>query len=473
MKAVESSKKKIWQSLAAIVLLLCLAAGIALAKPVQSEAASGQYLIKVNKQMNTVTIYQQDSNGKYQPYKAFICSCGYATPLGTFHLQAHYRWKLMYQEVYAQYASRITTGILFHSVWYYKQDASTLSAVQYNKLGRWASHGCVRLTAADAKWIFDNCAVGTKIVIYNSSKTSKLGKPESIPVPTSTGYDPSDIWTKSNPWNSKKPKLYGVKDQTVKFGSTVKLLSGVTAKGTTGFKLASKYIKTTGTVDTSTPGQYKIVYTATDQIGRSVKKTAVFTVLPDTEAPFFTGIDDVRYVNYTGTVDRDYVMTGVKAYDKTAEMKSSAIQVTITQTDATHYTVVYSATASNGYSSTKTMQLVIDTGAPTISGVVDYQMTQSEFAALLDENQNLNQTAFVAHLTVTDDVETLQNTDVTLTWSYLNEEKTEVAVVYNLKDKAGNAAAPVTGYVHLTADPVTTDTTTDTTNTTSNTTTNP
>jgi peptidoglycan hydrolase-like protein with peptidoglycan-binding domain len=35
----------------------------------------------------------------------------------------------------------------------------------YNKLGQRASHGCVRLTVADAKWIYDNVPAGVVVSI--------------------------------------------------------------------------------------------------------------------------------------------------------------------------------------------------------------------------------------------------------------------------------------------------------------------
>ena len=133
----------------------------------QAEAASNYpYVIKVNKQQNTITVYGKDSKGKYTvPVKAMICSTGSDTPLGTYRTPAKYRWKLLLDNVWGQYSTRITGGILFHSVWYYKQDPSTLSAVQYNKLGTMCSHGCIRLTVADAKWIYDNIEAGTKVII--------------------------------------------------------------------------------------------------------------------------------------------------------------------------------------------------------------------------------------------------------------------------------------------------------------------
>ena len=36
----------------------------------------------------------------------------------------------------------------------------------FSKLGKNGSHGCVRLSVEDAKWIYQNCPVQTKIIVY-------------------------------------------------------------------------------------------------------------------------------------------------------------------------------------------------------------------------------------------------------------------------------------------------------------------
>ena len=52
--------------------------------------------------------------------------------------------------------------VLFHSVTY-TRDKKPLG--DEKNLGRKASHGCIRLTVDDAKWIYDNCPYGTTVVI--------------------------------------------------------------------------------------------------------------------------------------------------------------------------------------------------------------------------------------------------------------------------------------------------------------------
>ena len=162
-------KKKI--SLFVLLFLLVLTANF---QTTNAAAKKNIYKIKVNKLKNTVTVYRHTKKGKYKPYKAFVCSSGKATPVGTFSLREKYRWHALLGPSYGQYCTRIYGGFLFHSVWYYQPKKNTQSYAQFNRLGTMASHGCIRLTVADSKWIYDNCPSGTKVVIYNSPKACLL-----------------------------------------------------------------------------------------------------------------------------------------------------------------------------------------------------------------------------------------------------------------------------------------------------------
>lgn len=145
------------------------------------------YVIRVNKQESCITIYKDGV-----PIKAMTCSPGDATPTGTFNLAGKWRWNTLMGGVKGQYCSQIYGDFLFHSVLYNSANPRTLIASSYNNLGKRVSHGCVRLRVADAKWIFDNCPTGTKIVIYNSSDPGPLGKPTLSKIPGSQNWDPSD-----------------------------------------------------------------------------------------------------------------------------------------------------------------------------------------------------------------------------------------------------------------------------------------
>lgn len=152
------------------------------------------YEIIINKKTNVVTVYAKDGkNGYIIPVRAFICSTGVSTPLGTFHTQSRYRWHELMGPCWGQWCSGIYEGYLFHSVYYNDvNNNNALSVNAYNKLGTTCSHGCVRLTAGDAKWIYDHCSVGTKVTIINESGRDPFPKPTAYKLPSWHTWDPTD-----------------------------------------------------------------------------------------------------------------------------------------------------------------------------------------------------------------------------------------------------------------------------------------
>lgn len=91
---------------------------------------------------------------------------GHETPLGTFEIQNRGTW--FYSEKYKQGAKYWVSfkgwGVyLFHSVAMDK-DRQVIQE-EAEKLGQPVSHGCVRLSTEDAKWIHDNIPEKTRVVI--------------------------------------------------------------------------------------------------------------------------------------------------------------------------------------------------------------------------------------------------------------------------------------------------------------------
>lgn len=158
--------------------------------------AQPEYQIHVNKLLNCVTIYAKDgNNGFIIPVKAMLCSVGDDTPLGTFYTPEKYRWRLMVNDTYTQYATRLTAGkgFLFHSVTYTTPDIYDLIAYGYNGLGVVRSLGCIRLTAENAKWIYDNCKIGTTVKIYDdATSVGPFYRPVLEPIPETQKWDPTD-----------------------------------------------------------------------------------------------------------------------------------------------------------------------------------------------------------------------------------------------------------------------------------------
>ncbi|MDO4329227.1 MAG: L,D-transpeptidase family protein [Lachnospiraceae bacterium] len=155
---------------------------------------AGPYKLRINRVTDTLTVYAQDGNNGYiLPVVSFLTTTGDDTPYGTFKIPVKYRWRLMYGDVYTQYAMRLKDGYMIHSVIFNKQDPYTLDASTYNNLGIGRSHGCTRLKTGEMKWIYDNCPVGTVVEIYDSNVPGPFEAPVlDATIPETQNYDPTD-----------------------------------------------------------------------------------------------------------------------------------------------------------------------------------------------------------------------------------------------------------------------------------------
>ncbi len=242
------------------------------------------YYVKINRVMNTVTIYTRDENGEYTvPYKAMRCAAGKGenTPLGTFTIGESQSDRFLFTYLsygaYGQYCTRIVGPILFHSSTYDALRKDSLSAEDYNLLGNGVSHGCIRLTVIDAKWIYDNCAAGTQVCIYDDAASpGPLGKPETIKVPEGTLWDPTDT-DPANPWKDARPAITGALDRVVEDVDNFDIMEGITAVDSCGNDVTDKVV-VEGEYNTSIPGYYTVTYKITDAIGRSDEKTVTITI---------------------------------------------------------------------------------------------------------------------------------------------------------------------------------------------------
>lgn len=130
------------------------------------------YVLKVSLDKQRVYAYAPDENGEYTDLvRTMKCSTGKdetPTPTGTFQsgtgpASAWYYFKEF--DCWAQYGYYIDGGIMFHSVLYNEKNGK-VNQSSINHLGKKASHGCIRLSVEDAKWIYQNCPRNTKVIIY-------------------------------------------------------------------------------------------------------------------------------------------------------------------------------------------------------------------------------------------------------------------------------------------------------------------
>ena len=122
------------------------------------------YLINVSLENQKTYIY----SGKPDNWKLLrTCPCSTGinseeTPVGSFSIREKGDW--FFSDKYEQggkYWTQITGDILFHSIPFAK-DKTTILDYTLNKP---SSHGCIRLSIADAKWIYTNIPKGSKVII--------------------------------------------------------------------------------------------------------------------------------------------------------------------------------------------------------------------------------------------------------------------------------------------------------------------
>jgi len=128
------------------------------------------YRVEVSIDDQLVRVFQLDE-GQYTLVQTFTCSTGLhdTTPRGVF-LDGHpvNRWHFFEKfNCWAQYSFEVTGDIMFHSVIYSSNNEGSLRSGSLHALGNPASHGCIRLTVDDAKWLFEHCKRGSlAIIIY-------------------------------------------------------------------------------------------------------------------------------------------------------------------------------------------------------------------------------------------------------------------------------------------------------------------
>lgn len=127
------------------------------------------YRVEVDIDSQRVYVFKLNDSEEYEQIQTFVCSTGLGntTPRGIF-LNGYpaNRWHHFEKyKCWAQYSFEIEGNILFHSVIYSSDDVSTLRQGSVYALGSKASHGCIRLSVKDAKWLFEHCKRGSLVIV--------------------------------------------------------------------------------------------------------------------------------------------------------------------------------------------------------------------------------------------------------------------------------------------------------------------
>lgn len=135
---------------------------------VKDKSSDTKWLIAVSRDSKRVVVYTGSKNN-WNPKYYWKCTVGAKstpTPTGSFKVPSKktYQYAFGRQQGYmAWYSTKIHGPYLFHSVLY---QPGSKTELYDGRLGYAASHGCIRLSLENAKWIQDNIKPGTRVVIY-------------------------------------------------------------------------------------------------------------------------------------------------------------------------------------------------------------------------------------------------------------------------------------------------------------------
>lgn len=148
----------------------------------RSFPAKGTYRIHVDLTNQIMTVYNKSGDIVRQ----MLCSTGKRetpSPHGKYRMgRGRVRFGYFKDfDCYAQYWTQVTRNIYIHSVLYSRKSDKSIIRSSYRNLGKAVSHGCIRLTVPDARWIYKNIAPGTAIEFSKRSKNEALRRELKLP----------------------------------------------------------------------------------------------------------------------------------------------------------------------------------------------------------------------------------------------------------------------------------------------------
>lgn len=158
------------------------------------------YYIEVDKANQVVRVYERGDGSYTKLIRRMICSSGtYGTNFnnGMYRMSgARMQWcSAGHDSIYMQYATRISGPYMFHGVPTIGAAGNRVKNSWYQKLGRRDSGGCIRLLAADAKWIYENVPSDTFVLVMQGVRDANEYGAVYAPASGQSGafiWDPTD-----------------------------------------------------------------------------------------------------------------------------------------------------------------------------------------------------------------------------------------------------------------------------------------
>lgn len=134
----------------------------ALTKYAQGQSSNTGYLVLVDLTHTYVGVFQ-GSYGNWAMIQKYPCSVGAAnspTPTGNYTL--NFKGYSFGHGYTCYYYSSFNGDYMLHSVTYYENTFRVMEGTMH----AYISQGCVRLNINNAKWIYDNVPIGSKVRVY-------------------------------------------------------------------------------------------------------------------------------------------------------------------------------------------------------------------------------------------------------------------------------------------------------------------
>lgn len=141
-------------------------------RKVKDSYSNTKYLIAVSRELNRLCLYE-GKKGNWILKDYWMVSTGRPengsiskTPTGSWLMPKednHLGYIGGHKDYTCWYATRFYKRCFFHSVTY--EPASKVQK-QDPRLGMNISDGCIRMDIDNAKWIYDNCHTGTRVIVY-------------------------------------------------------------------------------------------------------------------------------------------------------------------------------------------------------------------------------------------------------------------------------------------------------------------
>jgi hypothetical protein len=138
-------------------------------RTVRADVPDGDMWVEVNLSTQTATAYKGTTLVKSFPICSGLTRDGNESDLGTFFINVRYQIQTMrgpgYVSPDVRWVSYYNGSEGFHTaLWNY-------DGIAHGDAANRGSHGCINMYEQDAKWIYDNCPVGTMIKVVGAQPT--------------------------------------------------------------------------------------------------------------------------------------------------------------------------------------------------------------------------------------------------------------------------------------------------------------